>query len=162
VAFYHAGDIPGENTGGSDIKLFTPIGDTVQSVGAPIGVVIASNQGLADNAAALVVATYGEIPGTAPMIGIEKAIAAQSFYPLSDDIQNLTLLAIGDADAAMKTSAHVFKGHISAGAQIHFYMEAQTATAKPLDGNLMEVICGRRLSDYVFVIPLYTLEIVIF
>jgi xanthine dehydrogenase molybdopterin-binding subunit B len=89
-----------------------------------------------------VIANYAENSDVVPIIGIEKAIAAQSFYPIPDDTEYLTLLAIGDADAAMKSSSRIFKGHISAGAQSHFYMEAQTATAKPLDGNFIEIVCG--------------------
>ena len=36
----------------------------------------------------------------------------------------------------------MFSGHIDAGGQSHFYMEAQTAVARPRDGKYLDVVCG--------------------
>lgn len=44
VAFYSAVDIPGLNTGGSDLLLFAPLGQTVEYIGTPVGVIIAQTQ----------------------------------------------------------------------------------------------------------------------
>ena len=54
----------------------------------------------------------------------------------------LTLVEKGDVDEALNGSFKVFSGHIDAGSQSHFYMEAQTAIARPLDGQHIEVISG--------------------
>jgi xanthine dehydrogenase molybdopterin-binding subunit B len=42
----------------------------------------------------------------------------------------------------MAGAARRVKGHIDAGGQSHFYMEAQTAFAKQIDGENFEVVCG--------------------
>lgn len=105
-----------------------------------------------------------------PIIGVDAAIAAKSLFDVPVT-PCLTLIEVGDADAAMAASARVFQGHITAGGQNHFvshppppseiiatrqpsvaklilrvfpsqYMETQTATARPRDGNSIEVICG--------------------
>lgn len=42
----------------------------------------------------------------------------------------------------MAKAARRVKGHIDAGGQSHFYMEAQTAFTKLVDGDNFEVVCG--------------------
>lgn len=47
-----------------------------------------------------------------------------------------------DIDQALASSTRRVSGHISAGGQYHFYMEAQTAVACSVDGDNITVTCG--------------------
>jgi xanthine dehydrogenase/oxidase len=79
VSVLTAADIPGQNVGNGCPYLFVPIGETVETVGAQLGVVVATSEAAANQAASLVVATYqGD---SAPITNLQQAVAKQSFFP---------------------------------------------------------------------------------
>jgi xanthine dehydrogenase/oxidase len=79
VAFISASDIPGENLVGSDIPLYVPIGEEVQCIGAPVGLIVATSDEIANRAASLVRISYVFL-GKTPLVTLPQAIAAQSFF----------------------------------------------------------------------------------
>jgi xanthine dehydrogenase large subunit len=52
-----------------------------------------------------------------------------------------------DIDTALANSYRRVAGHISAGGQYHFYMEAQTAVACSVDGDNITVTCGAQYAS---------------
>lgn len=86
ISFFSAVDIPGENTGGSDLKLFSNLGDIIGSIGEPVGVIIATTQAQADSAAAVVNVVYESVTGINPIIGIDQAVALESFFPIPETV----------------------------------------------------------------------------
>lgn len=54
----------------------------------------------------------------------------------------MTLIRAGSPESAMTASYRRVKGHIAAGGQYHFYMEAQTAIATVVDGDCVDITCG--------------------
>lgn len=141
VAVYTAVDIPGENSGGAEgLKLFAEIGTEIECVGFPVGVVVATSEAIANRASTLVRISYQDI-GKVPVVTLADAIAKKSFFPMAP-IPGFTNIRKGDPEGAMAKAARRLKGHIDAGGQSHFYMEAQTAFAKQVDGDNFEVICG--------------------
>lgn len=74
--------------------------------------------------------------GKTPITNIEQAIQQRSFY------KAIYPLSQGNADDAMETATYRVKGHLTAGGQYHFYMEAQSAVASIEDGQYVTVVCG--------------------
>lgn len=52
-----------------------------------------------------------------------------------------------DIDTALQSSYRRVSGHIAAGGQYHFYMEAQTAIACRVDGDNIVVTCGSQYAS---------------
>lgn len=80
VRFLTAADIPGTNSVG-DFPLFVPLGSSVTCVGAALGLVIATSETAANQAAAAVQVSYSS-QTSLPIKDIDDAIAQQSFYNL--------------------------------------------------------------------------------
>eukprot|EP01038_Epipyxis_sp_PR26KG_P004721 gene4721-6626_t len=139
VAVYSANDVTGENSISASIPLFVPIGEEVKCIGAPLAVVIATSEKIANDAAGLVRVVYQDT-GIAPIPNLDEAIKRNSFYDVH--IPQVTFLTIGNPSQAMKSAPNRVKGHITAGGQYHFYMEAQTAIASVIDGDNIEITCG--------------------
>jgi xanthine dehydrogenase/oxidase len=83
IAFFGASDIPGQNLIGSDLPLYLGVGDEVQCVGAPVGVVIATSDEIANHAAALVNLTYTS-NGKTPITNLTESIAQQQFFDVGE------------------------------------------------------------------------------
>jgi xanthine dehydrogenase/oxidase len=81
VSFFSAADIPGENVGNGCPYLFVPIGQMVETVGAQLGVIVATSEAGANQAASMVQATYQGDGVTVPITNIEQAVAKKSFFP---------------------------------------------------------------------------------
>jgi xanthine dehydrogenase molybdopterin-binding subunit B len=66
----------------------------------------------------------------------------------SDSISGKSNITVGtDIETALNNSARRVRGHISAGGQYHFYMEAQTAVACSVDGDNITVTCGSQYAS---------------
>ena len=76
-----AADIPGENVGNGCPYLFVPVGELVETVGAQLGVVIATSEAAANQAASMVVASYQGDGATVPIANLQQAITKKSFFP---------------------------------------------------------------------------------
>ena len=84
VAIYTAADLPegGSNKVNGMTHLFVPLGEEVRCVGAPLGLVVASSERAANDAAARVQVTYGST-GKPVIASLDDARRLESFYPFS-------------------------------------------------------------------------------
>lgn len=87
VAFISAKDIPGDNLVGSDIPLYVPIGAEVQCIGAPVGLIIATSDDVANRAASLVRITYTSL-GKTPLVTLPQSISAQAFFEVPETVSH--------------------------------------------------------------------------
>lgn len=140
VAVYTADDIPGLNTVNKDVFLFVPVGKEVTSIGSPVGVVVATSEKAANDAAARIQLTYAST-GKQIIAELDAAVAAKSFYNMPPT-PGVTLIEKGNATDALASSYARSKGHISASGQNHMYMETQAASASVTDGDCVTVTCG--------------------
>ncbi|XP_061157633.1 xanthine dehydrogenase/oxidase isoform X1 [Syngnathus typhle] len=117
-----ARDIPGSNKSGlwHDESVLTD--DLVTCVGHVIGAVVADTQVHAQRAAKAVKIQYEELQ---PIITIQEAIAAQSFY------KTIRTLQKGDLEAGFKQADHILEGETHIGGQEHFYLETNVTVAVP-------------------------------
>ncbi|KAM3850718.1 xanthine dehydrogenase/oxidase [Diretmus argenteus] len=131
VACVFAKDIPGSNTTGPIVHDETVFADsTVTCVGHIIGAVVADSQLHAQRAAKAVKINYQELQ---PIITIQDAIAAQSFYEPIRTIQR------GDLEAGFKQADHILEGEMHIGGQEHFYLETHATLAVPREDGEMEL-----------------------
>jgi xanthine dehydrogenase large subunit len=100
--------------------------DKVQFVGQAIALVVAVDVMTARRAARLVKPRIDALPA---ILSTEEAMQQSSFVLPPVHVQR------GDAAAAMKQAPHTLRGAFSCGAQEHFYLEGQIATAQPLEQN---------------------------
>lgn len=75
-----AADIPGANAGVGSPFLFVPVGELVETVGAQLGVVVATSEAVANQAAAMVQCVYQAENGTVPVVSLQQAIVKKSFF----------------------------------------------------------------------------------
>jgi len=131
VRFLSAEDITGTN------NFYPAFPDTpeelfcsghVEYVGQPVGLIVAENNGAAIAASNMVKVTYTD--AQPPIVTIEDAIKAGSFFPKPDD------LILGDAETAIANSPHKIEGDIYIPDQYHFHMENQTAFCIPSETGL--------------------------
>ncbi|XP_037830392.1 xanthine dehydrogenase/oxidase [Kryptolebias marmoratus] len=130
VSFLFADDVPGSNVTGmrQDETVFAD--GQVTCVGHIIGAVVADTQIHAQRAAKAVKIQYEELQ---PVITIQEAIAARSFYEPIRTIQN------GDLEAGFKQAEHILEGKIHIGGQEHFYLETHVTLAVPREDDEMEL-----------------------
>lgn len=137
AGFFSAQDIPEKNniTGPviQDEEIFRK--DTVTSVGQTIGIVVAENQQLAQEAARAVLVQYEDLLPC--VITIEDAIHHDSYMPNSG-----TNMQVGDLEKGFEESDHIVSGEFRMGGQEHFYLETNAAIAYPVDGNEIKVVSG--------------------
>ncbi|XP_053170512.1 xanthine dehydrogenase/oxidase [Scomber japonicus] len=123
VSFLFADDVPGSNATGPIAYDETVLADRqVTCVGHIIGAVVADTQLNAQRAAKAVKIQYEELQ---PVVTIQEAIAAQSFYEPIRTIQR------GDLEAGFKQADHILEGEMHMGGQEHFYLETNVSLAVP-------------------------------
>ncbi|CAK6980440.1 xanthine dehydrogenase/oxidase [Scomber scombrus] len=123
VSFLFADDIPGSNSTGPIAYDETVLADRqVTCVGHIIGAVVADTQLNAQRAAKAVKIQYEELQ---PIVTIQEAIAAQSFY------QPIRTIQRGDLEAGFKQADHILEGEMHIGGQEHFYLETNVSLAVP-------------------------------
>lgn len=83
-----AADIPGENAVGTDgLKLLVPVGCEVECVGAPVAIIIATSEAIANAAAAQVKVTYSSL-GKVPIVSLQQAIDQKAFYDIGVQVRS--------------------------------------------------------------------------
>ncbi|KAK2857221.1 hypothetical protein Q5P01_005956 [Channa striata] len=123
VCCVFAEDIPGSNaTGTIEYDETVLASHQVTCVGHIIGAVVADTQLHAQKAAKAVKVQYEELE---PVITIQEAIAAQSFF------QPIRTLQRGDLEAGFKQADHILEGEMHIGGQEHFYLETNVTLAVP-------------------------------
>jgi xanthine dehydrogenase large subunit len=123
AAVFSAADIPGENDIAPSFSGEPVFADGVATyAGQPVAAVAADSYEAAFAAAKLVTVEYEELPA---ILSIEEAWEKGAFT------YDPPKMVFGDAEAAMKTAAHVIEGEVRCGGQDHFYLETHIALAVP-------------------------------
>eukprot|EP00042_Codosiga_hollandica_P043046 m.403672 g.403672 ORF g.403672 m.403672 type:complete len:1401 (-) comp56466_c0_seq14:70-4272(-) len=129
-AFIDHRNVPGAKRWGpveSDEDLF--VVDVALSCASPIGMVVAESLEIAQRAARLVDINYQEL---SPILSIEEAIAANSFY-------ETRTLTDGDIELGFKEADHQLEGERRVGGQDHFYLEPHGCVCYPREAGEIEV-----------------------
>ncbi|XP_008323589.1 xanthine dehydrogenase/oxidase [Cynoglossus semilaevis] len=123
VCCVFAEDIPGCNVTGVVEYDETVLAHThVTCVGHIIGAVVADTQLHAQRAVKAIKIQYQELE---PIVTIQEAITAQSFY------QPIRTLQRGDLLKGFKQADHILEGEMHMGGQEHFYLETNVTLAVP-------------------------------
>lgn len=139
VAFFSAKDLtPEQNTIGPifhDEELFAS--EKVISQGQTIGVIVGSNQAVAQAAARAVKVEYEELKPI--IITIEDAIKNNSFYP-----QYPKTIKRGDVKSVFENKENIIiENECRMGGQEHFYLETHAAFAIPKkEDDELEIFCS--------------------
>lgn len=131
IAYFCANDVTGSNHIGAVIKdeeVFAT--DVVKHYGAVIGVIIAETHEQAVFAARKVAVKYEDLP---PIVSIEEAIAAGSFFPDTHEIIS------GNLASEVSSADVVVEGTGKIGGQEHFYLETNCSLAIPVEHGQMEI-----------------------
>jgi len=104
---------------------------TVQYVGQPVFLVVATSHLAARKAAALGQVSYTPLPA---LLTIDDALSVNSRFEAGPVIWSK-----GDAAARLRAAPHVIEGHLEVGGQEHFYLEGQIAAVLPQEGGDMIV-----------------------
>jgi hypothetical protein len=140
VGIVSAGDIAGVNNTETipvPSSLYEEVfaSKSVYWYGQAIALVVAETQQQAKDAAATVVVKYKNV--RSPILTIEQAIAANSFYPAP--YVPAGPYVVGDVNKAFGSAFVVFTGEISTGSQYHFHMENQAIVVEPNEGGFLTV-----------------------
>lgn len=133
--FISAKDVPsGKNKfstfGEVDDNIFAE--DTVDYEGHPFGVILAEDEATAKKAALMVEIEYDELT---PIVSIQDAIAADSFFPTQPFFP--TAFTDGDTDTTLARSDYVIESKCITPRQEHFYEETYSMVVVPEeDGQL--------------------------
>jgi len=134
VSVLTAADIPGANNCGPIVHDEPLLADElIQFHGQPLFVVAASSHDAARRAARLARIEVDALP---PVLGIEQAIAAQSWVLPPVTLQR------GDADAALAAAPRRLAGETVLGGQEHFYLEGQISYAQPGENRTLQLWCS--------------------
>ena len=114
--------------------------DQIDYADQPIGLVVAHTYDQAVNAVTMVNVKYKELKN--PILTIQDAIAANSFFPPPDDFK------YGDAETAIKNAPRKISGNVSLGAQFHFHLENHVAISEPTEDGI-EVNSSTQFIDLV-------------
>jgi xanthine dehydrogenase/oxidase len=132
VAVYTHEDIlklGGDNTLGPvvhDECVFLPVGERVQFIGQVIGVCIGETLECSETGARSVDIKYGEMI-TKPIVSIEDAIEANSFYEFArHEMHRSEDISVGEGDKIVTVN-----GSFRCGGQEHFYLETNSTLAIP-------------------------------
>eukprot|EP01127_Copromyxa_protea_P020548 TRINITY_DN6897_c0_g1_i1.p1 TRINITY_DN6897_c0_g1~~TRINITY_DN6897_c0_g1_i1.p1 ORF type:complete len:1483 (-),score=356.31 TRINITY_DN6897_c0_g1_i1:3-4016(-) len=137
VDWIDANDVPGKNVTDLQIPIFAT--SDINYCGQAIGMIIATTQKIANDAAKLVVVTYKNIQ--TPVITIEDALNANSFYPVE-----FKPVVLGDTDKGFEDSDYVVSGTFNLGGQFHFHMETHSALIIPGENNEIQAYIATQMS----------------
>jgi aerobic-type carbon monoxide dehydrogenase small subunit (CoxS/CutS family) len=150
VAVVTAADVPGERWYGlieRDWPGFVAEGEEARCVGDVLAAVAAVDRHTAREAAALIRVEY-EV--RTPVLDPAESIApgAPRVNPAHDNVLSRSRIRLGDADAAMASSAHVVSGTWQTQRIEHLFLEPECALAEPMpDGRLHLFTQGQGIFD---------------
>jgi selenium-dependent xanthine dehydrogenase len=135
IAVVTAKDVPGQNRVGliyEDWPPFVGIGMTTSMVGDVIAAVAAVDEHTARAAAKLIKVDY-EVQR--PIVDPEESIrpGAPRINPTHENVLGHSIIKRGDAEAALKGSAHVVHGTWQTQRVEHLYLEPESCVAYPTD-----------------------------
>jgi len=108
---------------------------TVFWYGQVIAMVVAESWLQARDAAAAVIVKYKNV--RKPLLTIDDAIAAKSFYP--PPYVPAGPYTVGNVQTAFDRADVVFTGTINTGSQYHFHLESQATIVEPNEGGYLTV-----------------------
>jgi len=135
--FISAKDVPaGKNKfatyGELDDNIFAE--DTVEYDGHPVGAILAEDEDIAKKAALMVEIEYKDL---SPVVTIQDAVSADSFYP------NAPFFPIaftdGDTDDALAKCDYVLEGECNPPRQEHFYEETYSMVVVPEEDGQVKI-----------------------
>jgi selenium-dependent xanthine dehydrogenase len=150
VAVATAADVPGRRWYGllyDDWPGFVAAGEEARCVGDVIAAVAAVDQATAREAAALISVRYEVLQ---PVLSPAAAMAdgAARVNPQHENVLSRTVIARGDAAAALAASAHVVRGTWQTQRIEHLFLEPESALAAPLpDGRIELRSSGQGIFD---------------
>ena len=107
----------------------------VTATGQALGMVLADTRAHAEAAAKAVQVTYANVSPT-PIVTIDDAIAANSYFEDNAYLQNPPPITRGDFASAFAAAPFTLSGTSRTGGQAHFSMETQTCLVAPRDNGL--------------------------
>ncbi len=131
VKIFTAADIPGEHNVGliiQDWPLMVGVGEKTHYIGDVIAGVVAETGEIARKAAGMIKVDY-EI--YKPVTDVFEAINAKPIHPGRPNNFSTTAFVIGDAEAGLKNSKYVSKGHYRTQRIEHAFLEKESAVAIP-------------------------------
>ncbi len=141
VAVVTAADAPGDRGNGlihADWPALVAEGEEVRCVGDVLAAVAAESEGAARAAAALVDVDYEVL---APVLSADESLAPGSprVNPRHENLLSRSVIRRGDADAALKASAHVVSGTWQTQRIEHLFLEPECALAVPRDDGRLHL-----------------------
>ncbi len=132
-----AADVPGERWYGllyNDWPAFVAVGEEARCVGDVVAAIAADDARTAREARLAIEAVWEVLPPvTDPRASIEEG--APRVNPKHDNVLSRSKIKRGDADAALKASAHVASGTWQTQRIEHLFLEPEAALAEPRVGN---------------------------
>jgi len=150
VGVYTAADVPGKRWYGlilDDWPALVAVGEEVRCVGDVVAVVAAEDEASARAAARLVRVDYEVLE---PVLSPEEALAegAPQVNPTHENRLSRTVIERGNAERALKESAHVVRGRWQTQRIEHLFLEPESCLAEPLkDGGLRFFTQGQGIFD---------------
>lgn len=143
VAVYTSADVPGQKIIGhlvQDYDVMIPVGGVTHFLGDAIALVVAENQAALDAGKAAVKVAYEELP---PVLSPEAAMAngAPEVHAGRDNLLSHQQVVRGDAEKAIRKSAHVVTNHYSVPFTEHAFLEPECAVALP-EGDGVHLYSG--------------------
>ncbi|MBM4342763.1 MAG: selenium-dependent xanthine dehydrogenase [Deltaproteobacteria bacterium] len=142
-------DVPGDRLQGllyPDWPILVAEGEEVRCVGDVLAAVAAVDEATARRAADLVQVTYQPLP---PVLDPFAALApgAPRVNPVHDNLLSHTVLRRGDAEAALRQSAHVVGGRWQTQRIEHLFLEPEACLAEPTTHGMRVFSQGQGIFD---------------
>ena len=150
VRVFTAADVPGKRWYGlilSDWPGLVSVGEEVRCVGDIVAVVAAEDEATAREAARMVRVDYEILT---PVLDPQAALEADApqVNPTHENLLSRTVIQRGNAERALRDSAHVVKGHWETQRIEHLFLEPEACLAEPLeDGGLRFFTQGQGIFD---------------
>eukprot|EP01134_Creolimax_fragrantissima_P005796 CFRG5796T1 len=113
----------------------------VHAIGQSIGLILADTYAHARDAARHVVVQYDVNP-KGPLLGVQAAIDAKSYFKPNDTCKTIEQLRKGDVEKALKSSHRVISGESFIKPQQHFQMETHSCVAIPAENGKMTLLAS--------------------
>lgn len=158
VAVLTREDIPGENQIGPILPDEPLLAEgEVHHVGQAVALVLAVDASTAREALAEIRLEIDPLPA---LLDAREAAAAGEL------LQPARTFAIGDVDSVWSDCAIVVEGRVETGAQEHFYLETQCATAEPREDGTLHILSStqsptgvQRQTARVLGLPMHAIEV---
>ena len=151
-------DVPGENQIGPILPDEPLLAEgEVHHVGQAVALVLAVDAAVAREARREVDLEIAPLPA---LFDPRQAAARGEL------LQPARTFALGDVDAVWDDCAHVVEGRVETGAQEHFYLETQCATAEPAEDGTLRILSStqspagvQRQTARVLGLPMHAIEV---